>query len=73
MLLLQRQKEKYGFGAQPFPPAGELADLLASAGKRSLARAGAAVISCMTALEASANVNAAASRLAVELIVAASK
>lgn len=73
LLLLQRQKEKYGFGAQPFPPAGELAALLASAGKRSLARAGAAVISCMTALEASANVNAAASRLAVELIVAASK
>jgi len=73
LLLLQRQKEKCGFGEQPFPPENELAARLAAAGKRPLARMAAAVISCMTALEGSANVNAAASRLAVDLTVAASK
>ncbi len=73
ILVNEAQKGKYGVKNARTPKSEECVNLLKNASKRALARMGEAALVCMQALEGNANVTAAASKLSVDLLSAATK
>lgn len=72
-LCVEAEKEKYGIRRNYAPRNGECAKMIESASKRALAAMGEATVSCLASLENNANVTAAASKLSIELLSAATK
>lgn len=72
-LVTEAQKQKYGVRLNSAPNCGECAELIAKASKKALALMSESAFVCMAALENNANVTAAASKLAIELLHAATK
>ncbi|MBR6784009.1 MAG: hypothetical protein IKM32_04875 [Clostridia bacterium] len=73
VLLNEAEKMKYGVPKYNLPQSPELLELVKGASKKALAKMGESAFLCMTALENNANVTAAASKLAIELLSAASR
>ncbi len=73
LLINEAQKFKYGVASAHIPQNDELIGLIKNASKKALARMGEASFACMTALDNNANVTAAATKLSVELLSAATR
>ncbi len=73
VLVNEAQKGKYGVASARKPISDECVSALKNASKRALARMGEAALVCTQALEGNANVTAAASKLCVDLLNAATK
>lgn len=72
-IINESQKQKYGVKRHMAPRSGEDAKVIENASKRALAAMGESAMICMAALENNANITAAASKLAIELLSAASR
>lgn len=73
LLVNEAEKDKYGVQNTSLPQNEELKTKIAGASKRALARMAEVAFTCMSALDNNANVTAAASKLAIELLSAASR
>lgn len=73
ILVNEAEKSKYGVVKARVPASGALAERIENASKRALARMGEAAVICMSALDNNANVTAAASKLSIELLSAATR
>ncbi len=73
VLVNEAEKSKYNLPNARIPKDTELSAMIGNASKRALARMGEAACVCMISLENNANVTAAASKLSIDLLSAASR
>lgn len=73
ILANEAEKYKYGVKTARIAQKGELYERISNASKRALARMGECAISCISSLENNANVTAAATKLSIELLSAATR
>ncbi len=72
-LVCEAEKYRYGIETARVPLTGDCAERIGSASRKALAQMGEAATVCMHALDNNANVTSSASKLAIELLVAATK